>query len=175
MSDKRRFPWLRPGNPTFYLYWLASVAIVGIAAVAIAERAAVAIVAGLAAHVVGGLMGFIFGIPRYAASDTQRMLDDEQGRDIVKYRANTNLEQISDWLTKIIVGLGLTQFRSIGDRFSSTVKDLGSALTGSVSTYATTIAASLVLLNLIVGFVYFYLWSRVYLPRMFQVAERRAD
>ncbi len=27
----------------------------------------------------------------------------------VNYRSNTNLEQISDWLTKILVGVGLTQ------------------------------------------------------------------
>ena len=27
---------------------------------------------------------------------------------------NTNLEQISDWLTKTIVGVGLVQFREIG-------------------------------------------------------------
>jgi hypothetical protein len=30
-------------------------------------------------------------------------------------RVNTNLEQISDWLTKIIVGLGLVQLRSVPD------------------------------------------------------------
>jgi len=29
------------------------------------------------------------------------------------YSGNTNLEQISDWLTKILVGVGLTQLREI--------------------------------------------------------------
>jgi hypothetical protein len=29
------------------------------------------------------------------------------------YRPNTNLEQISDWLTKILVGVGLTQLAQV--------------------------------------------------------------
>src|SRR5205085_11890184 len=32
---------------------------------------------------------------------------------------NTNLEQISDWLTKILVGVGLTQFGSLRGNYAS--------------------------------------------------------
>jgi hypothetical protein len=165
------FPW-GVGNPTFYLTVLAGVAAAGIASIAAAEEAAVAIAAGIASFMVGGILGFIFGIPRYAASSADLQVQNALGSDVVKYRANTNLEQISDWLTKILVGLGLTQFNSIGEFFSSVKDDVGRSLRPSASDGAPVQAAALILLTLISGFLFFYLWSRVYLPRMFQNAER---
>jgi len=63
-----------------------------------------------AAMITGGAVGFLFGIPRSlssSAADVARALPDAAG--INKVQPNTNLEQISDWLTKIIVGVGLTQ------------------------------------------------------------------
>ena len=69
---------------------------------------------------VGGLLGFLFGVPRSA-----RGIDHSTGKpegakgatvdpattdgDASEYRPNTNLEEVSDWLTKILVGVGLTQ------------------------------------------------------------------
>jgi len=57
----------------------------------------------------GGLLGFMFGIPR--------MITNQNSSDsIISGRAisqNDNLVQISDWLTKIIVGVGLTQLYNI--------------------------------------------------------------
>ena len=71
------------------------------------------LVVAAAAAFTGALFGFIFGVPRVLASDRP------QGRSSSLYGgsapivANTNLEQISDWLTKILVGVGLTQFALI--------------------------------------------------------------
>jgi hypothetical protein len=53
--------------------------------------------AGGAAAFSGALLGFVFGIPRALAEQRNGPL-----------QINTNLEQISDWLTKILVGAGLT-------------------------------------------------------------------
>ena len=47
-----------------------------------------------ASMVIGALAGFLFGIPRTLEGD------DEGHKSGTRYRANTNLEQISDWLTK---------------------------------------------------------------------------
>src|SRR5579859_2701369 len=47
-----------------------------------------------AAFLSGGLLGFLFGIPKAATSAAPA--DSE-------YMANTNLEQISNWLTTIVV------------------------------------------------------------------------
>jgi hypothetical protein len=75
------------------------------------------------AFVTGGLLGFLFGIPRAL---TGRAEDDvESGRG---YGANTNLEQISDWLTKILVGVGLVQITTIGRHFGDLITFLGPAL-----------------------------------------------
>lgn len=57
-----------------------------------------------ASTLVGGMIGFLFGVPRKnlaAEANNNRLA----GRS---YTPNTNLEHISDWLTKIIVGVGLT-------------------------------------------------------------------
>ena len=48
------------------------------------------------------LIGFLFGIPRPTVIDAS-----EQSKS--GYIGNDNLLQVSDWITKIIVGLGLTQ------------------------------------------------------------------
>jgi hypothetical protein len=57
----------------------------------------------------GGLLGFLFGIPR--------LLNSINVPDNLKIKnqimQNDNLVQISDWITKIIVGVGLTQFYQV--------------------------------------------------------------
>ena len=55
-----------------------------------------------AALIAGGFFGFLFGIPRYLATPGP-----------MQVQPNTNLEQISDWLTKVLVGVGLTQIGKI--------------------------------------------------------------
>jgi hypothetical protein len=52
---------------------------------------------GLASLLVGGLAGFLFGVPRWRASG-ELGATAERGR----FLPNTNLEQVSDWLTKIL-------------------------------------------------------------------------
>ena len=64
---------------------------------------------GLGAIAIGGLLGFLFGIPRTIQSN-------EKTRDEFRQVVNTNLEQISDWLTKILVGVGLTQLNNLPPR-----------------------------------------------------------
>jgi hypothetical protein len=63
----------------------------------------------------GAIIGLLFGIPR--ALQQEKVIGDSAGSGTSSagsgtasgYRPNTNLEQISDWLTKILVGVGLTQ------------------------------------------------------------------
>jgi hypothetical protein len=69
---------------------------------------ATALALSAASAVSGLLLGFVFGVPRVLAADRPRSTGTGGG-----IAANTNLEQISDWLTKILVGVGLTQFAAI--------------------------------------------------------------
>jgi hypothetical protein len=65
----------------------------------------------------GGFVGFLFGIPRTLQEDSRTVIAGASGGSVAEgyeglgyeQRVNTSLEQISDWLTKIIVGVGLSQ------------------------------------------------------------------
>lgn len=90
---------------------------------------------GAAALLAGGLLGFLFGIPRTnvgIAEDAVLSRTLESGRSLPRerspYLANTNLEQISDWLTKILVGAGLTQLGTLGRGFGDLTATLDSGL-----------------------------------------------
>src|SRR5450432_4116492 len=54
-----------------------------------------------ASYISGFFLGFLFGIPK-------RNTDKESA-----YNLSTNLVDISDWLTKIIIGLGLIEIKRI--------------------------------------------------------------
>jgi hypothetical protein len=86
-------------------------------------QAWVAISWALAWTAAGFVLGFLFGIPkvsqkapRSSAQDPDSITDsqDDEGRSSpYPLRVNTNLEDISDWLTKILVGATLTQLLRI--------------------------------------------------------------
>ncbi|NEQ47016.1 MAG: tetratricopeptide repeat protein [Leptolyngbya sp. SIOISBB] len=135
------------------------------------------IVAG-ASLLVGGLLGFLFGVPRTEDNEFIQKRDDdisfskkENEKSLTRVsrtniRANTNLEQISDWLTKILVGVGLTQIKPIlefiyaqvvvrlapGFELAGSTRDVNEGLTIGVLVY---FSAS--------GFFIGYVWARVYL------------
>src|SRR3569623_1309485 len=66
----------------------------------------------LAAATVGALLGFIFAVPRVVARDPGQAsgADDDKAKVL---STNTNLERISDWLTTMLVGGGLSQLTNL--------------------------------------------------------------
>jgi hypothetical protein len=88
----------------------------------------------LAAGLVGCFLGFLFAIPRFDITDRDLQDVGKYGR--AGWLHNTNLSQISDWLTKILVGVGLTQFRSIGDAIGNLLIQLSPGLGGLDSSAA---------------------------------------
>jgi hypothetical protein len=150
-----------------------------------------AVLAALGSFFAGGLLGFLFGVPRAGTNKRpvtglSRSRGDDltpegtqgpsqghadlAGRPVRNYDPNTNLEEVSDWLTKILLGAGLTQIRSIGTFFSN----VGSSLGSEIDVPATTMTA-IVVFYVVIGFHFFYLWTRLYLPELFVEAERRAN
>ncbi|HEX8407684.1 MAG TPA: hypothetical protein VF883_02390 [Thermoanaerobaculia bacterium] len=116
-----------------------------------------------AAAATGGLAGFLFGIPRTLQSaDTG---PDAEGADAKspwqRYRGNTNLEQISDWLTKILVGVGLTQLTDAPSFIRRVSSRLGPAF-GAANTSEPFVIAVLIFF-LTSGFLVGYLWTRLFL------------
>jgi hypothetical protein len=127
----------------------------------------------------GGLVGFLFGVPH--ARDVDLKSSDEKKTPSDKgahapasspYKPSTSLEQISDWLTKILVGVGLVDFRQILAKLSR----LGDYLAPGVSVGETTQSAKAFVLATLVyfsicGFVFAFLWARICLPRWFAEAD----
>lgn len=128
-----------------------------------------------AATMLGGLIGFLFGIPRrlQVGSDVKPGGAAEAGTDQHEqqlYEGNTNLEQISDWLTKIIVGVTLVKLSDIVAELSKYGEGVAAA-TGRPSDAA--FAVGLMIFFFIAGFLAGYLWSRLYLGRALTEAESR--
>ncbi len=158
--------------------WLIAATGIGIVAMVAlsfrADRWLVSIASGLlvsgAALLVGAMLGFLFGIPR-AAQHTRQQTKDEAASDAV-YQVNTNLEQISDWLTKIIVGVGLIQVDKIPGAFTSLSEYVAVGF-GTPPVPSSLVAASLLFLGLN-GFLSSYLWTRLLLMLEFTRVDRAA-
>ena len=120
-----------------------------------------------AATVTGSLIGFMFGVPRY------RRLDREaQAPSQPTTAPNTNLEQISDWLTKIIVGVGLTQLPQIGQFFQNLGDKWGVAFGPAPA--GQLIAISITVHYLVMGFFQGFLLSSLWLPGALERAQELA-
>jgi hypothetical protein len=121
------------------------------------------IVAG-GAFAVGTLFGFLFGIPRTLQDQGGAGTQATSGSGPLQ-ATNTNLEQISDWLTKILVGVGLTQLNNIRHE----LRDLGNYFAIG-SSPAVTLA--MVLNFSVAGFLTGYLLTRLFLTGAFLAVER---
>jgi len=74
---------------------------------------------------VGGLMGFLFGVPGGGA----------EAQSPAEARRRTNLELISDWLTKVLLGAGLVQLKPILSATWSFAESMGTDLGSPHATY----------------------------------------
>jgi hypothetical protein len=103
---------------------------------------------GMAAWIGGSLIGFLFGVPRFQNESEQRIANSV-------YIPNTNLEQISDWLTKIIIGATLVEIKQI----SSAIGDLSIFIGSKIEFPGSDIMAGGVLVfYFVTGFTWGYLW-----------------
>lgn len=81
---------------------------------------------------------------------------------------NTNLEQISDWLTKIIVGVGLTQI----NRIPTEIDAFGNRVAVYFGSGGKVLAIGAGLYALILGFFLAYVFTRVRLSLIFTASQR---
>jgi hypothetical protein len=133
----------------------------------------VALAVSAAAYAVGGFVGFLFGIPRAlttAGEGAQPKIDatvSGTGTEptipipVIRYGPNTNLEQISDWLTKLLIGAGLVQLGQLRGSLADLVEFLKPALGND--DMASVYALSEVLYFLIAGFVCGWTGTRLWL------------
>lgn len=141
----------------------------------------------LATGTVGSILGFLFGIPKILqhtgdveatkASDNVSL----QARSMPFFMTNTSLEEISDWLTKIIIGLGLVQFEAIlhwvyvaasaSASFAESRQINLSALDEGLVTGATAFFFAIIILCLLSSCLFTYLQTRTRLTLMFMKVE----
>lgn len=125
---------------------------------------------GLGAVVLGGLLGFVFGIPRTLQHDISPTAGKTaEASDNIAYQINTNLEQISDWLTKIIIGVGLVQLGAIGAWLTSFSSEIGVGFGSGVLGRAYVLGLLIYFCG--AGFLLGYLWTRL----SFGLAIKEAD
>jgi pYEATS domain-containing protein involved in immunity len=143
-----------------------------------------------AATVVGGFVGFLFGIPRFdyaareaaaasaaatsAAPGTTGMSSGSTPqttgtRAPVRYKPSANLDEIADWLTKIIVGLGLTQLVNVGPGLASistyVVRECG------IGCPSPSMVAAVIVFGAFAGLLFGYLWTRLHYVKLAAAAD----
>jgi hypothetical protein len=124
---------------------------------------AVGLAAASAALVAGALLGFLFGLPRTL----------ERSDSKARLAPNTNLDQISDWLTKILVGLGLVQLGKVTHGVGTIARSLAPGLGNGPGAKA--FASTLLIYSAGDGFLLGYIWTRVDLSRRFRQAAEDLD
>jgi len=118
---------------------------------------------------VGAFLGLLFGVPRLLQQPPDQTGESSGNGRATNYQANTNLTEISDWLTKIIVGVSLIQLGTIRDQLLGLVAYLAPGMGGSSA--AAPFVAGLLTSSSLIGFLTGYLLARIYLPRVFNEAD----
>jgi hypothetical protein len=150
--------------------------------------ATIGLISALASGALGIAMGLLFGLPTLAARaaaisnanagtagiGATGNAQPTMNRMQPLYGDNTSIEQVADWLTKIIIGLGLTQFDAFTERFDSVATQVSAAMLGLPQAQASpVVGGSLLLCAFLLCFLASYLWSRRYLP--IELAGARVD
>lgn len=170
-----------------FLAILCGIALLFAVAYAYAAKGSVgaAVLWPLALSMSGLLVGFLFGIPKVLQRDTSAPRTDARApRDggvaaptperaqSYAQRINTNLEEISDWLTKIIVGLGLVELKAIPGYVTTLAAAIAPAFgAGEHRSFA----LGLTVFFTIAGFLFGYLVTRLYLSAALARADRNAQ
>ncbi|HET6231780.1 MAG TPA: hypothetical protein VFE05_17020, partial [Longimicrobiaceae bacterium] len=115
---------------------------------------------GMTCLATGALVGFLFAVPRVSMDAAKT----------VTHRPNSNIEVVSDWLTKIIVGVGLIEFRDLGAFLNGLAEDLAQSLAPARSM---AFAQALIVYFFVAGMIQGYLLTRMYLSRQFEMEESR--
>ncbi|MEM1406736.1 MAG: hypothetical protein AAGG59_08180 [Bacteroidota bacterium] len=115
---------------------------------------------GFGALLIGCLIGFLFGIPKTKAALDKENEDSEF--DIRLPNVNTNLEEISDWLTKILIGVGIVELIQL----TKYLKQLTSSIAKD-SLAPKPLVIGLIAGMGIIGFFTGYLFTRLFLSTAF--------
>jgi hypothetical protein len=126
-----------------------------------------AMVAG-AALVFGSFLGFLFAVPRAQPEASEGLTRGERRRRSLVI--NTNLEQISDWLTKTIVGVTLVELGRILPALGRLVVALAAVYGNGPE--ARVMASAILIFFSLMGFFAGYIATRTLITLMFEEFSR---
>ncbi len=179
-STSRRFSWLQ--SLSHVTTWLALVAL-GILLGGTAwiyafstpgshwSYIGVGMLTALAALLTGFLAGFLVGVPRIVSSGQVHLSAD-------MFSPSSNLAEISDWLTKLLLGAGLVSLSHLGGPVGRLIDNVAGGLHGTPSDPATIQAAKVIagtvmiaftVLRVLVGYIVTSTW---YEKKINEIASR---
>jgi uncharacterized membrane protein YwzB len=122
----------------------------------------------VAAAAVGAVLGFLFGLPRARVADSTA---SENASASTFYLTNSNLIKVSDWLTTIVIGLGLVNLGKVVPALRSLGHALHAPLGGRP--YAGAVGISVLIVGVLAGFILDYLWTSIRVRELLEEAERQ--
>lgn len=131
----------------------------------------------IAAMTAGGLLGFLFAVPRVLTSENGAANAATKQKVQARLQSNTNLERISDWLTTMLVGVGLSQLHKINDAlidFRTYIADTAKVVDGAAGALPA-VAPLLLISGAVAGFVAMYLHTRLVLVAGFIKVEQELN
>ena len=177
LSRKGRWlSFVRPNHLTFWLAFLAletpifGFAWIGVYAFATPGKhgiyLSVGMLTAIAAFFIGVLIGFLFGIPKVISSGQARLGQSSE------YAPSSNLSEVSDWLTKLLLGAGLVQLTHLGAPIGALINHIAAGLyttkaySGAATVAAGTIIFGYATLGLLNGYVVTTMWYQRRLARL---------
>jgi hypothetical protein len=130
----------------------------------------------LAAAAVGSALGFLFGLPRARLTDQLTSTDSahhDSRTPSSHYLANSNLIKVSDWLTTIVIGLGLVNLGSAVPALRTLAAALQAPLGGAP--YAGAIGISTLIGGCIGGFVLVYVYTSTRVRQLLEDSDRQTE
>ncbi|MCX7288940.1 MAG: hypothetical protein NTW20_15710 [Rhodobacterales bacterium] len=144
---------------------------------------------GSASGLMGAFFGFLFGMPRDLSGrpGLQKTPDDPNATPLAAVGpaaamengriawANNNLVEVSDWLTKIIVGIGLVEFRALVPWIGGISETAGIAAGFNGTSAQATFGVSIILASFVYGFLIAYIYARTIIAVIFAKAQNEVD
>ena len=130
-----------------------------------------------AAGAVGAAAGFLFGLPRSRVVDMTTTGGQTGAASnpppSTSYLTNSNLIKVSDWLTTIIIGLGLVNLRKV----PAAVEQLGAALEAPLGgmPYSGTIGVCVLAGGFAAAFNLTFLWTSIRVRELLEDSERESQ
>jgi Putative Ig domain len=114
----------------------------------------VGVLTSLAAFVAGCFVGFLFGIPRAVSSGELRQNQSAaSAAGSSGLGASTNLAEVSDWLTKLVLGAGLVELTRLGGPVGRLIDDIAAGLHTSGASAAAVQTAKVMAGAIIFGYL----------------------